>query len=182
MLGLLFGKPQRDYTIGELIELADSGSGAVQRELQRLVDSGLVMVHLSGRQKRYQANPSSPIFEEICSIIRKTSGPAERIRAVLLPLDERIELALLYGSVAKHTDRADSDIDVLVVSDTLTLEELLEALGTAESSLRRTIQPTLYTLQEFNSRRVSGAPFLRKVLDGDYILLKGSLDGSGRTE
>ena len=94
----------------------------------------------------------------------------------LQPLGDQVELALLYGSVAKGTDRADSDIDVLVVSDTLTLEEVLRALNPAESSLGRPIQPSLYTSEEFSSRRARGSPFLHKVLDGEHIILKGVLN------
>ena len=104
VLSLLFGQPSRSFFASELIELTGSGSGAVQRELQRLVSSGLVTVTRVGRQKHHQANPDSPVFEELHGLVLKTVAMAEPIRQALEPLDQRIALALVYGSVAKGTD------------------------------------------------------------------------------
>src|SRR5262249_19180943 len=119
VLGLVFGQPDRQYGTVELIKLADSGSGAVQRELQRLVSSGLVSCTQLGQQKRYQANRESPLFEELRAIVEKTAGVSEVVRAALAPLEPKLRLAVLFGSVAKSTDSATSDIDVLIVSDDL---------------------------------------------------------------
>ena len=173
VLGLLFGQPDRSFFASELIALARAGSGGVQRELKRLADSGLVTVFRVGNQKHYQANPSSPVFEELCGLVRKTVGLRDPIRKALMPLADRIEHAVLYGSVAKQTDTASSDIDLLIVSDVLTLEKLYTALATVEESLARKINPTLYTAQEFERRRRKGSPFLKRVLAGEHIVLIG---------
>lgn len=77
VLGLLFGQPDREYGMAELIKLAQSGSGAVQRELERLVTSGLVSCSSDARHKRYRANSASPIFGELQSIVGKTAGVAD---------------------------------------------------------------------------------------------------------
>ncbi len=71
VLGLLFGQPTRSFYANELIGLAGAGSGAVQRELARLTQSGLLTVRPVGNQKHYQANPDSPLFAELCSIAQK---------------------------------------------------------------------------------------------------------------
>lgn len=176
VLRLFFSRPGRDFSIKELIEQAEAGSGAVQRELARLVDSGLVQVNRQGRQKRYKANPDSPVYPELSSLVSKLLGPEQQVEDALKPISDRIDLALIYGSVAKRTEHADSDIDLMLVSDTLTLEEVFEALGAAEINLSRTINPTLYKREEFKKRRANKSPFLRKVLEGQYILLKGSID------
>ncbi|MGM0951861.1 MAG: nucleotidyltransferase domain-containing protein [Pseudomonadota bacterium] len=176
VLRLFFTRQERDFSIKELIEQAEAGSGAVQRELARLVDSGLVQVSLQGRQKRYKANPDSPIYPELSSLVSKLLGPEQQVENALQPISDRIDLALIYGSVAKGADHAGSDIDLMLVSDTLTLEEVFEALGPAEISLSRTINPTLYKREEFKKRRANQNSFLRKVLEGQYILLKGSVD------
>lgn len=175
VLRLFFLSPEREYSIKELIEQAEAGSGAVQRELARLVDSGLVQVNLQGRQKRYQANPDSPVYPELTSLVSKLLGPEQQVENALKPISDRVDLALIYGSVAKRTDHANSDIDLMLVSDTLTLEEVFEALEAAEINLSRTINPTLYTREEFRNRRANKNPFLSKVLEGQYILLKGSV-------
>jgi predicted nucleotidyltransferase len=176
VLALLFGQPSRSFFASELIELTGSGSGAVQRELKRLTSSGLATVRRIGKQKHYQANPDSPVFEELCALVRKTVAMVEPIRQALAPLAEKIALALIYGSVVKGTDTASSDIDLLVVADDVTLEALYSALAAVEASLDRKISPTLYTKNEFDDRRGAGNPFLTRVLEGEYLVLIGSAD------
>jgi predicted nucleotidyltransferase len=171
VLALLFGQPSRSFFASELIELTGSGSGAVQRELQRLAASELVTVTRIGKQKHYQANPGCPVFEELCALVRKTVAVVEPIRQALAPLAEQIKLALIYGSVPKGTDTASSDIDLLVVADDLTLEALYGALAPIEASLDRKISPTLYTHDEFESRRANGNSFLSRVLAGEHFIL-----------
>ena len=102
VLAFLFGQPERSFFATELIGLAGGGSGAVQRELARLAQSGLVTVSRVGNQKHYQANPQSPVFADLCGIVQKTVGLAEPLREVLMPFAENIEAAFVYGSVAKR--------------------------------------------------------------------------------
>jgi predicted nucleotidyltransferase len=176
LLGLLFGQPDRGYTLTELIEMAQAGRGAVQREIARLVEAGLVRQHGRSRGRLYRANPESPIYQELCGIARKVLGPANVIREALLPLKGQVRAAVLYGSVAQGMDRADSDIDVLIVSDELLLEDVFEALSGAERALGRSVNPTMYTSEEYNQRRKGNSPFLADVLQGDHEILLGALD------
>jgi len=176
VLALLFGQPERSFFTTEIIGLVGAGSGVVQREVRRLVESGLVTVTRIGNQKHYQANPAAPIFAELHGIVVKTLGPAEVLRGALTSLGDKVRLALVYGSVAKRSDTAHSDIDLLIVSDVLTLEQIYKALVPAEQRLGRRISPTLYTAAEFRRRRKDGNPFLAKVLAGDTILLTGNDD------
>jgi len=175
VLRLFFINPDRGYTLSELIELARAGRGAVQREIARLVAAGLVVQDGKRRGSLYRANSASPIFEELCGIARKILGPADRVRSALSPLSDRMQLALLYGSVAQGIDRAKSDIDVLIVSNDLLLEDVFEALAVAEHDLGRSISPTLYTADEFERRRADRSPFLVDVLEGPHEVLVGSL-------
>ncbi len=175
VLGLLFGQPGRSFFATELIGLAGSGSGAVQRELKRLVASGLVTLTRIGNQCHYQADPASPLFAALHDIVIKTSGLAEPIRAALSPLAARILAASVYGSVAAGMDTAESDIDVLLVAETLALEEAYAALEPAERRLARRIGVTLYTPMEFRRRLGKGNAFLTKVLAGPLIPLLGDV-------
>jgi predicted nucleotidyltransferase len=176
VLGLLFGQPDRSFFVTQVMDIARSGRGAVQRELQRLESAGLVSVQMHGNQKHYQANADSPLFDEIASIVRKTVGLEEPLNAAVESLPGSIRLALIYGSVAKRADTSASDIDLLIVADDLTLEEVYTALAPVEESLCRKVNPTLYTSEEFNRRRVGGNAFLKRVLDGPVIILSGSID------
>ncbi|MFQ6006274.1 MAG: transcriptional regulator [Woeseia sp.] len=176
VLALLFGQPDRSFFVTELMSLADSGRGAVQRELAKLAKSGLVTATRVGNQKHYQANHDSPLFEELCSIVEKTIGLKESIRAALEPLADKINLALIYGSIAKRSDTAASDIDLLLVSDELMLEEVYAALTPSEELLDRRVNPTLLTPKEFRQRRKNNRGFLSRVLGGPTITLMGSAD------
>ena len=162
----------------ELVALADSGSGAVQRELARLAQSKLVIVTKVGNQKHFQANKDSPLFDELCSIINKTVGLQEPVRAALDALGSKISLALIYGSIAKQSDTATSDVDLLLVSDQLTLEEIYSTLAPVEKLLDRSVNPTLYTRIEFDQRRKTKNAFVSRVLNGPTMVLIGSVDGA----
>ena len=171
MLALLFGQPSRSFFATELIELTGSGSGAVQRELKRLASSGLVNVTRIGKQKHYQANPESPVFDELHGLVLKTVAMVQPIRQALEPLADRVVLALVYGSVARGADTAGSDIDLLIVADQVTLEDIYSTLMPVEASLDRRINSTLYTPQEFADRKAAGSAFLIAVLAGEHLVL-----------
>src|SRR4026209_256246 len=119
VLGVLFGQPDRSFYASELIRDAGTGSGAAQRELARLEASGLIVTRRIGNQKHYQANAASPLFFDLRNIVLKTVGLVEPLRQALRPIESEIRAAFVYGSVAKGSDQATSDIDLMVVSDTL---------------------------------------------------------------
>jgi len=174
VLAFLFGQPERSFFATELIGLAGGGSGAVQRELARLAQSGLVAVTRMGTQKHYQANPKSPIFAELCAIAQKTVGLAEPLREALAPLAKRITAAFVFGSVAKRSDTATSDIDVLVISDSVDYADVFAALQSAEARLARTINPTVYSPANWRKKRKSGNAFVVKVAAQPKLFLIGT--------
>ena len=174
VLAFLFGQPERSFFATELIRLAGGGSGAVQRELARLAQSGLVTVTRMGTQKHYQANPKSPIFAELCAIAQKTVGLAEPLREALAPLAKRITVAFVFGSVAKRSDTATSDIDVLVISDSVDYADVFAALQSAEARLARTINPTVYSPANWRKKRKSGNAFVVKVAAQPKLFLIGT--------
>lgn len=181
LLALLFGQSARSYMASELIALAGVGSGAIQRELVHLVDSGLVTVQAVGRQKHYRANVDAPVFEELRALVIKTMGLAEPLREALAPLASRITLAALYGSVARGEAHAGSDVDLLIVADDLALEALYRVLEPVEQRLARPIHPTVYTTREFAQRRARKDSFVDKVLKSEPIVLLGHIEHGQRT-
>jgi predicted nucleotidyltransferase len=177
VLGLLFGQPERSFSLSELIRLAQSGSGTVQREIERLGQSGIVTVTTTAGRKQVRANTSGPIFEELKGIVDKTIGVAAHLRKALDSNPGSVRFAALYGSVAKGGDASSSDIDVLLVSDHLALEDAFAMFEDAERYLGRRINPTVYSSAEFTRRRRTGHPFLTKILTAKHIVLVGSEDG-----
>ena len=176
VLGLLFGQPTRSYFANELIGMAGAGSGAVQRELARLTRGGLVTVRPVGNQKHYQANPDSPLFEELCGIAQKTVGLAVPLREALLPLAPQIQAAFVYGSVAKRQDTAASDIDLMLISDTLTHSDTFAALESATVRLGRTVNPTILSRKALAKRVKEDNAFAKRVLSQAKIWLIGGED------
>lgn len=176
LLAQLFGQPERSFYANELVRKVGSGIGAVQRELESFSSSGLVTVERRGNQKHYQANPRAPIFDELCGIVRKSFGIVDRLSTALLPLAPRIALAFVYGSAASGQMHAGSDVDVLIVADQLSLEEVFAVLGPLEVELARKVNPTMYTRAEFAKRIEMAHPFLTKVIAGPRLPLLGSVD------
>ena len=179
VLGFLFGQPDRSFYATELIGLVGAGSGAVQRELARLEQSGLVTISRLGTQKHYQANPRSPIFEELRDITQKTVGLAEPLREALSPLAPRIVAAFVFGSVAKRSDTAASDIDVLVISDSVDYADAFDALQSAETRLARRINPTVYAPADWRKKHKEGNAFVAKVSAQPKVFLIGTEEALG---
>lgn len=173
VLGLLFGQPERKFGSGELIRAVGSGTGAAHRQLQRLAGVGLVTVTRIGNQKHYQANPSSPVYPEVHGLIVKTVGLVEPLRASLGPVAKDIEVAFVFGSIAKGTDRAQSDIDLLVVSDKLGYAEIYKKLQAAEKVLARTINPTVLTRGEWRKARSAKDSFATRIGSQPRIFVIG---------
>lgn len=177
VLAVLFGNPGRSFYANEVIALAGSGTGAVQRELAGLEAAGLVTVTRVGKQKHYQANAAAPVFEELRGLVLKTSGLADVLRAALAPLAARISLAFVYGSVAKKQDTAKSDIDLMVVSDTLSYADLFAILEDATHRLGRTVNPTVYSKGELDKRVRADNAFIKRVLAQPKLWVIGDEHG-----
>lgn len=155
VLALLFGQPSRSFQSAEVITLVGSGTGAVHRQLLRLADSGLVTVTRIGNQKHYQANRDSPVFSELHGLVVKTVGLAGPLEEALAPFKDQIQVAFVYGSIAKGTDTAQSDIDLMVICDDLAYSDLYSALQEAEATLGRPVQVSLATAAEWK-RKLAG--------------------------
>jgi predicted nucleotidyltransferase len=177
----LFGQPDRIYHLNELRRLTGMGSASLQRELNRLATAGLVVAQAVGNLRRFQANPQSPVYAELVALTRKTLGTLPMLRDALRPLQPNLQSAWVYGSVAKQTDTASSDIDVMLVGNGLELSLVLAALEPAEAQLGRKINSSCYSLQEFARRRAEPDSFVNRVLSQPTLPLLGGALESART-
>ena len=174
VLAVLFGMPDRSFYANEVIALAQSGTGAVQRELADLSAAGLLTVSKQGNQKHYQANASAPVFAELRGLVLKTMGLADVLRAALAPLAGQIDGAFIFGSVARQQDTAQSDVDLMIVSSTLGYGEVFGALEGATVSLGRKVNPTLYSPADWAQRLDSDNAFATRVWQQPKIWLIGN--------
>ncbi|MEA2835549.1 MAG: hypothetical protein QOD89_99 [Bradyrhizobium sp.] len=174
VLGLIFGQPGRSFYTSEIMRNVRSGTGAVERELTRLKDSGLVSVQRIGNQKHYRANADSPIFEELRSLVRKTVALTEPLKESLEPIAKTIDTAFIYGSFAKGTDTAASDIDLMVIGDDLDYAGLFSAALDAETKLGRKVSPTLLSHTDWIKKSNDPGSFVSKARKLPKIFVIGS--------
>jgi len=176
VLALFFGNPERSYHTNEIIRLTASGTGAVLRELTKLSSVGLLIVKKVGNQKLYMANKDSYLFSELRNIVLKTFGIADVLRGSLEPIISRVRVGFIYGSVAKHEDKANSDIDVMLIGDGLIYSELYLLFELAQSKLGRQVNPTCYSPAEWSRKRKEGNNFIIQIINQPKIFILGNDD------
>lgn len=173
VLAVLYGHAGESYYLRQLARMTGIALGPVQRELRQLVDAGLVTKRIRGTQTLFTANSSSSIFAEMRSIVAKTVGMHDILLTTLSPLKSKIDLAFVYGSVARSGETAQSDIDLMVVG-TARFADVVERIADAQKTLNREINPTVYTAKEFSSKLRGN--FLKTVLGGKKLFIIGDED------
>ena len=172
VLSLLLGRPDEAFYVRQVVRAARVGQGTVQRELKRLADLGIISRQLRGKQVYFQANPKCPVFAELRGLILKTAGMADVLRDSLLGFGERINVAFIYGSLARGADKATSDVDLMVVGN-VSFGDVVSAIGPAQETLGREINPTVYPPEEFRRKVAGGHHFLKTVLREPKLFLIG---------
>jgi predicted nucleotidyltransferase len=180
ILALLYGHPDQSFYYRQITrQLNAVSAGTLQRELDTLSRLGLIERSTVGKQVFYRANRNHPVFPELRALVTKTVGAVEVLRSALVPLADRITLAFIYGSMARQDEKAESDIDLLIVGQ-VTLEELLTRVGDLETSLGRAVNPTVYSVAEFKTKLAGGNHFLNSVARGDKVFLIGDENELGK--
>jgi predicted nucleotidyltransferase len=174
VLALIFSHPERSFYTSEIVRNVDSGVGAVERELSKLEGSALVSIERIGNQKHYRANQASPIFEELRGLVEKTVGLAEPIKKSLEPYADAIKSAFVYGSVAKGTDTAHSDIDLMVIGDDLNYSDLYTAAQNVESKLRRKVHPLFLSPEDWQRKTSNKGSVFSKISHSPKLFIIGS--------
>lgn len=172
LIGFLMTHADERYFVRQIAALIHYDPTNVSRELTKLAKSGILISHRAGREKYYQANKSSSIFEELRSLAIKTSGLADVLRTALNPLSGKIRIAFIYGSFAAGRETAASDVDVMVIGEA-PFKEVVHALQKAQSSLNREVNPTVYPVREFSDKMTQGHHFIADVVKGKKIFLIG---------
>jgi uncharacterized protein len=175
VLSLLYGHADESFYLRQIVRVAGGGMGAVQRQVNTLVDAGLVTRIHKGKQIYYQANAQSPVYSELKSIIIKTAGIGDILKIALAPLAQQIDCAFIYGSVARGTEKADSDVDVVVVGH-VTFSDIVAALSPAQETISREINPTVYPPDEFRAKLAKKNHFIKTILADEKIYLIGDDD------
>ena len=176
VLGLLYTEPGRSFYTKEILRLTGMGVATIKRELDRMVAAEILTLTRIGNQHHYQANPECPIYEELLSIVRKTFGVADVVRNALVPIQDSIVYAFIYGSIAKGKEMAKSDIDLMLVGNHLNYGDVMDLLIPVERKLGRPVNPSIYTAKQVRDKLKSKNSFIARVLKQDKLWIKGGQD------
>lgn len=176
ILALLFSRSDASLYKNEIIRRAGMGRGTIARELDSLVAAGILSAEKMGNQTRFRANPACPVYKELQSLVRKTFGIAGEVAAALAPLDSQIQYAFVYGSVARGEEKAESDLDLMIVGRNIAYGDVMSALLETEKDLGRTINPTVYSPEDYSKKLAQKDSFLKRVLAQPILQVMGSAD------
>lgn len=173
ILRVLYGHVGESFYLRQLARLTNISLGPVQREIRQLVEAGLVTRKTVGTQTLYGANEDSPVFREIRGLVKKTVGMHDVLAEALEPLRKKVNVAFVYGSVASSRERRESDVDLMVVGN-VDFDEVVAELLSAERTLHREINPTVYTAREFHKK--ANGSFLKNVMEEKKLFIIGGED------
>ena len=176
VLGLLYVQPDRSFYLKEILRLTGMGVATIKRELDRMLAAGILSMTKVGNQHHYQANSECPIYKELLSVVKKTVGVVGVIQSALSPLASEIDVTFIYGSVAKSEETASSDIDLLVVTESLAYADVMNVLTDAETLLGRPVNPSIYTAQQIKKKIKQKNAFLTRLMEQPKLWVKGSDD------
>jgi len=179
VLGLLLLNPDATYHVRELARLTGTSAGTLHKELTKLTQGGVLRREEVGNQVRYSANRDCPIFDELASILRKTSGLVDVLASALGSVEKNIALAFVFGSVARGEQQSNSDVDVMLVGS-LGFADAVQVLHPVQATLQREINPVVYSVDEFQRRTASGDSFVREVLAKPKLFVVGNEDELGK--
>ena len=180
VLGLLLLQADKRYHVREIARLTGTVAGTLHKELARLADAGLLLKETVGNQVLYGANQDCPIFEELASIFRKTSGVADVLADALEPLSDKITAAFVFGSMASGKETAGSDVDLLVIGGA-GFSEVAEAVYSAQEVLGREINPKVYSMDEWKQMLEKKGAFIKELLAKPKLFVTGSEDEPGES-
>jgi len=175
VLALLYGRADTSFYTKQMMDAVKIGHGTVQRELKNLTATGIIIREVQGRQVYYRANEKCPIFNELKSIVRKTFGVADVLRQSLTPGADKMQVAFIFGSIARSSEDRRSDIDLMVVGR-ITFGDVVSLLKPAEEKLGREVNPVVYPVAEFKKKVKEDRHFLRTVLEEEKIFVIGDED------
>jgi predicted nucleotidyltransferase len=173
LLSLLFRYPDRRFYLRELIQRSRIGVRSAQTDLQAFLQAELIVESLEGRRRYFQANPASPAFKALCALVDSIGGPVGKIRMVLKPLEPDIQIAFIYGSVARKEETRSSDIDLMVVGK-LPFGRISDALGVIQDEMDQIINPSVFDPKDFGDRLREGSSFLKRILKEPKLFIVGS--------
>lgn len=178
VLALLLLNPDKRYHVREIARITGTVAGTLHKELARLAEAGILARQNVGNQVQYFADKNCPIFDELASILRKTSGLVEVLANALVPLEEKIAVALVFGSMANARETSSSDVDLLVIGD-IDFVDVVKVIYPCQDRLQREINPKVYTQKEWKRLLAKKNSFSKEVMKQPKLFIIGAKDELG---
>lgn len=172
-MALLYSHVDERFYFRQIARVLEIGLGALQRELANLSNTGIIRKTIIGRQVFYQANSKCPIYIELKNLVMKTIGLGDVLKSALLPFEEQINVAFLFGSIAKGNENSNSDIDIVVIGN-VTFADVVSTLSHVQETVRREINPVVYPTKEFHAKLAENNHFIKSVLKSPKYFIIGS--------
>jgi predicted nucleotidyltransferase len=179
ILGQLLLRPDESFHVREIARITGVPAGSLHRELKLLTNAGILLRTVVGNQVHYQADRSCPIYEELASILRKTVGLASVLRDLLAPLQSKITIALVFGSMAQGKTSASSDIDLLVIG-TASFAAVVEVCHVGTKQLGREVNPVVMSRAAVQLKLREHNRFISRILKEPKIFVIGDAGEFGQ--
>lgn len=176
VLKLFFLRSSGRHYLREISSLTEQPVRAIQRELARLEDAGLLISSVEGNRKYFRANRQSPVFPDLRALMVKTVGIGDQLKKILQERSDAIRSAFIFGSFARGSETSTSDIDLMVISD-MTSRELSGYLSPLKAELDRELNPVTIRVHEFQDNIEKGDSFTQTIMEEPKIFLIGDEDG-----
>src|SRR5437773_1030335 len=178
LLALLTSTPGQEFHTRELVRRIEGSPRPVQLALEKLLRQGLVESRRIGPLRLWHMDPANPVYPALRDLYARTVGLVAQLRTIL-EREPGVRYAFVFGSYARGDDDVRSDVDVLVVGD-LGGHDILERLQSLEATLRREINPVVWSERDLTTRTRERAPFLMTLLAEPKIWLVGDKDDFNR--
>lgn len=173
VLTLLVMNPEKWIHLRELARMTGASAGTLKKELDGLVNVGLLKWQKVGNQTHFSANTEHPIFPELSGLIRKTTGLKDVLSVALHGITPQIRVAFVFGSMAKATDGPQSDVDLLVVGD-VGFGQVINAVYEVQKDLGREINPKVMTWQEWLDKKAGHHTFVEELINKPKLFIVGT--------
>ena len=170
---MLLLQPQRRLHVREIARLTGTVAGTMNKELDRLQRAGLLEKHRVGNQLQFCANLQHPVYPELSALLRKTIGLADELTLALMPVADRITVAFVFGSVARSSDTAASDVDVIIIGS-VDFSEAVNLLYETQTTLHREVNPKIFSGKEWQAKLEAKSSFVLDVVSKPKLFLIGA--------
>jgi predicted nucleotidyltransferase len=166
-------RPEKEWYLSELAGFLGLQPSSLQREVEALSKAGILEQRKDGRRVYVRPDRRSPVIGDLQRLFEKTAGAVFVLREALEDSGARVQLAFLYGSMARSEESSVSDIDLVIAGDA-GLSELAPYLRHAERVLGRPVNATVFSVEEFCRKARGDDHFLSRVLKSEKTFVKGN--------